>query len=1055
MPPPSDSGSILPPAYAPLREVIGDFEIVAKIGQGGMGSVYRARQVSLDRLIALKLLPAQMVGDEDAVARFRREARVASSLSHANLVAVYAAGEADGCHFIAMELIEGEDLGRRLKRDGKPTVPEALRICAEVTRGLDHGWRSAQLIHRDIKPANIFLAADGAVKLGDLGLAKTLGSLTTGLTQSGTMLGTPHYMSPEQARGDREIDFRADIYSLGCTLYQMLTGQVPYRGGDAITIIRQHLDAPLPAIMKVWPQCPVPLARLVGRMLKKSRHERPASYAELLGQIDSVWAQIDPVGHSPEAFAPPPRPAEPEMTAPLVATPPHPPPRSKGLLYGGIAAGVLALAAVAFIVWPKKEPLTKAEIMAAQRAAEASARAHDPARAAQTSEDGGDGKAGGDKAAPSAADKLPVPKAAAPESAAGTHPQPRVWIDDTEKIRSGLKDGSVVADGEWLVATKNFFTNLGGERSSHDSAVRVVFSNRIMVILRQSAKQYVAEGGKHASIYLYDPATHKTMGLGEVEMGTAYVPDATHELVFAAQGDQLSLWLDGREVAHVSDATLTAGKMALGLMTGAEPAPRIKKVEYGDLETAGTGQIAVSPSSGKPAISIAELLTSPDYEWSKPENLGPNVNSPQDEYRLALSDDGLILVFNSSRAAKAGLYESRRPSVDEPFGPAVPIEALNSVGDNCGGPSLSGDGLTLLYHSRAGPNQRGGCDIYQSRRRTRSSPWEPPVNLGPPVNTTGGYEIDPCLSPDGLTLLFSSPSRPGGAGVEDLWRARRKSPDAPFENPENLGRGVNSELREYEPRFTADQRTILFCREDPRENYKTPAKIHVAVEADSGQWTARPLDLPASGGVKSPALSPDGHTLYFYSYHPGGQGGSDFWQIRRVPKAGPATSTAAWKPVVLTRDWVAKQRGASLSASGELTTTQYLQLTLPGIFGRDIAIRGEMRQPPKNMNSSIHLRHVDGLESRYLIIYPHDARLQLRLPQFKEMKEQYPSLSEIHFPPEMEIADKWVPFEFATVGRLSFATVQSLAFPATASEKAVQPEACMWTDAWTSASSKS
>ena len=381
MTPPTGGGSILPQAPGTLREVIGDFEVLEKLGAGGMGAVYRARQRSLARVVALKVLPAHLIEDAESVARFQREARVAASLSHPNLVRVYAAGEADGVHFIAMELIEGEDLGRRLKREGRLFAGEALRITREVARGLEHAWRSAQLIHRDIKPANIFLAASGAVKLGDLGLAKSLESQTTGLTQTGTMMGTPHYLSPEQARGEREIDFRADIYSLGCTLYHLLTGQVPYAGGDAITIIRQHLDAPLPAILKVWPACPVPLARLVARMVKKSKHERPASYAELIGQMESVWAQIDPLSFNPAAFVPPPRP-DPEATL-LESAPPSagalpPAPRKSRLpLYCGLAVAVIAfLIGGVFFVFSRKEPppLTAAQIRLQQREAEAAAR---------------------------------------------------------------------------------------------------------------------------------------------------------------------------------------------------------------------------------------------------------------------------------------------------------------------------------------------------------------------------------------------------------------------------------------------------------------------------------------------------------------------------------------------------------------------------------------------------------------------------------------------------------------------------------------------------------
>ncbi len=373
-----------------IVEVVGDFEILGKLGQGGMGAVYRARQISLDREIALKILPGSLEADPEFVNRFQREARVAASLNHANLVKVYASGQADGCHYIAMELIEGETLGAWLKRGPLPP-PEALRICADVARALEHGWQRAQLIHRDIKPGNIFLSVQGDVKVGDLGLAKTTGGDTTGLTQTGTAMGTPHYISPEQAKGDRDIDFRADIYSLGCTLYQMLTGRTPYEGRDPLAVFHQHIHAAPPAILKVLPQCPIPLARLVGRMLKKLKRERHASYGELIAHIESVLAMLAPASSALESTLPPdpeatliatpgafatPRSATP-LTAPI-APPPKPPAKAKTALYGGIAAGVVVLGVIAFLVWPKEEKLTKAQLYAREHAAELAAAAATP-----------------------------------------------------------------------------------------------------------------------------------------------------------------------------------------------------------------------------------------------------------------------------------------------------------------------------------------------------------------------------------------------------------------------------------------------------------------------------------------------------------------------------------------------------------------------------------------------------------------------------------------------------------------------------------------------------
>jgi hypothetical protein len=336
------------------NEVIGDYEILGKLGQGGMGAVYRARQISLDRVVALKVLPSQLEEDETFVARFQREAAVAAELNHPNLVHVYTSGVAEGCYFIAMELVEGENLRQRLKR-GEVPMAEALRICLEVARGLQFAWRRAQLIHRDIKPSNIYLAEGGTVKVGDLGLAKSLLSNTTGITHTGTAIGTPHYVSPEQARGDKTIDLRADIYSLGCTLYELLTGATPYQGTDPLTVMMMHINSPPPAIMKVLPQCPVPVGRLVNKMLRKARHERHQTYEELIAAIESVQQQIEqgPAGpsavvaawkeigvadqHGLVARVPAPAP----VAKPTTATSLRVPRKSRTGLWLGIAAALL------------------------------------------------------------------------------------------------------------------------------------------------------------------------------------------------------------------------------------------------------------------------------------------------------------------------------------------------------------------------------------------------------------------------------------------------------------------------------------------------------------------------------------------------------------------------------------------------------------------------------------------------------------------------------------------------------------------------------------------
>lgn len=279
---------------------LADCEILSRVGQGGMGTVYKARQTELDRFVAIKVLAPQYTGDPEFLARFKREAAAAAQLAHPNIVQVFSAGRQGDTHFFVMEFVDGENLQRRVLRQGCLASAEALAICAAVARGLDYAWQRSKLIHRDVKPDNIFLSHDGAVKLGDLGLAKSALGPTSGLTVTGVHLGTPYFVSPEQARGLREIDFRADLYSLGCTLYYMVSGRLPYgnEGCDALALMYQHVHEPPPDILRVQPDCPAPLAQLISRMLQKRPEDRFQSYAELLAEVravgDALHADLSP-----------------------------------------------------------------------------------------------------------------------------------------------------------------------------------------------------------------------------------------------------------------------------------------------------------------------------------------------------------------------------------------------------------------------------------------------------------------------------------------------------------------------------------------------------------------------------------------------------------------------------------------------------------------------------------------------------------------------------------------------------------------------------------------
>ncbi len=299
---------------------LGNYEIEAKLGQGGMGAVYKARDTRLQRCVAIKILPAQLATDEEFVQRFQREAIAAAQFCHSNLVQVFDIGESNDLHFIIMELVEGESLAHRLERKGRMAPREAVAITTYIGQALAYAWNKAKLIHRDIKPANIFLSKDGEVKLGDLGLAKSLQDAASGLTLSGTIMGTPHYMSPEQGRGDKQLDCRSDIYSLGCVLYHMLTGDPPYQGESTATLIYKHVHEAPPALRQAAPGCPEALAETVDWMMAKKPEDRPQTYEELLAELAAVRHALlhaPAVAPKPaEAKAAAPKPAEAKAVAP-------------------------------------------------------------------------------------------------------------------------------------------------------------------------------------------------------------------------------------------------------------------------------------------------------------------------------------------------------------------------------------------------------------------------------------------------------------------------------------------------------------------------------------------------------------------------------------------------------------------------------------------------------------------------------------------------------------------------------------------------------------------
>jgi len=290
MPPTGEEPST--PAARPRQ--LGDYELLEKLGEGGMGAVYKARHRTMDRLVAVKLLPARSVQSADLVKRFYQEVKAAAKLIHPNVVTAFDAGQYEGVHYLVMEYVEGRDLARLIKQRGPLSVANAVNCILQAARGLQYAHAQG-VIHRDIKPANLLLDRSGTVKILDMGLARVQGKGGLGagepdeerLTESGQVMGTCDYMAPEQALNTHQVDARADIYSLGCTLYRLLTGTAPYHGDSLIQVLLAHREAPIPSLCAARLEVPAALDAIYQRMVAKQPEDRYPSMAEVVAALEA------------------------------------------------------------------------------------------------------------------------------------------------------------------------------------------------------------------------------------------------------------------------------------------------------------------------------------------------------------------------------------------------------------------------------------------------------------------------------------------------------------------------------------------------------------------------------------------------------------------------------------------------------------------------------------------------------------------------------------------------------------------------------------------------
>ncbi len=270
-----------------IGQQIPGYQLLDKLGQGSMGMVYKGRQLSMNRIVAIKVLKAKLVANQEFLGRFYREAHLAARLNSNNIVQAIDVGSAGDIHYFVMEYVEGKTVKDELEAGKVYQERDAVEIALQVAQALDHAQRRG-LIHRDVKPANVILTNDGTVKLADMGLAREAEDEELAKAEKGMTIGTPYYIAPELIRGQKEADIRADIYSLSATLYHMVTGRHPFPGKQTPEVLKAHLTQPLQPPNQVNSAVSDGLSELIVHCMEKDREQRYQTPAELVLDLECV-----------------------------------------------------------------------------------------------------------------------------------------------------------------------------------------------------------------------------------------------------------------------------------------------------------------------------------------------------------------------------------------------------------------------------------------------------------------------------------------------------------------------------------------------------------------------------------------------------------------------------------------------------------------------------------------------------------------------------------------------------------------------------------------------
>ncbi len=582
------------PAPAPAADLtgleLGGCRIEGKLGQGGMGAVYKAHHIALDIPVAVKVLPPYLAASQPRfVERFVREARAAARLQHQNIVGVMNVGEEKGLHFIVMQYVDGETLQARIAARGRLPPAEAAHVAEQLCAALDVAQRHG-IVHRDVKPDNVMIDRFGVTRLADLGLAKDLDA-DSRLTASGLGMGTPHYMSPEQAVNARAADHRSDLYSLGCTMYEMLTGRAPYDGDSGFAILTQHSNAPIPDAREAVPEIPEELAALVRRMMAKKPEERPQSAGEVLAELRRMTPSVGAGGNG--------------------TTPPRAVSRraSRAL---HVAAAVLGLLAVAAVLWHFLTP--------EERPPAASAQGVRPAPASVPS------------SAPAPSERTPA-RAPAPSAPAGTASKPEALPRTARVIRPEDWRATVGVEGEphrplpmaelqpsFVAGTLTLRHTLPGKRVS-------ILAQQ----MRLDGDFDIEIEARGVSVCAIVDPRQPLNSLRVILMNPGEPEDRWRQIVIRRRGEQVTAAMDGRELPEAAIRGNRASQGFLSLTARPEGETQVRRCVI----TSASDPVGAPPNEpSDPANSPVRPDERPrgveaPREGAPPRPFGPRNRPPQ------------------------------------------------------------------------------------------------------------------------------------------------------------------------------------------------------------------------------------------------------------------------------------------------------------------------------------------------------------------------------------------------------------------------------------------